>query len=396
MVLSGAVNPLARALLIALVVVSICLKAPLGALAQDTTSLKNRGFRGVSNDFSTPVSITVDPRDKATIIVAERSGLISSLNTQTGKTAEVVDIEELIGESSPRGILSVTASGSNKNYPLFVNYLDPQGDLVVGRFTLPTTPTQLNPESMTVVIKIARITINSLGSGMDLGPDGTLYIGTNDGEGKSSTRTPTAQMPQNLLGKILRIKPGERIGYSVPEDNPFKINPNFNQQRWQPEIWSLGFRNPEALHLDSVTRKLVVLDSSERTEEINLVESAKNYGWDKQDGAECLVKDCSNHSFIRPITTRPKSSTTSHLVGGIPYHRDLYPELRDTIIFAETTSGTLYSTNMSNDTNSDSTPNREPKIVLQLAKGTITALGEGHNGEIYIATDRGEILELQH
>jgi glucose/arabinose dehydrogenase len=393
MVLNRAVNPFVRASLIA-IVISLALRSPLNTSAEDLTKQAGISLREVSNDFSEPVAIRADPRDSGTLIVAERSGLILTLDIKTGRTQKIIDIEGLLGDSSPRGLLSIATYGSDGAQSLFVSYLDPQGDLVVGRFALATTPKPLDEESMAVVIKIARLSVNSLGSGMDFGPDGALYIGTNDGEGTNTSRTHTAQMPQNLLGKIIRIKPGDRAGYSVPEDNPFKSNPNSVQQLGQSEIWALGLRDPEALQFDSATKKLVVLDSNERTEEINLVEPGKNYGWDKQDGDDCLVKDCSNQCLVKPITTLPKSSANSHLVGGIPYHRDIYPELRDTIIFAETTTATIYSTKIADGKKADPSPIWVRKTILQLPKGAVTALGEGLNGALYIASDRGAIFEL--
>lgn len=360
------------------------LASPLCGGAEDMATSASKRFREISDDLEAPVALVPDPRNATDLLVAERSGIVVSVDPRSGRGHEVINIESLIGSSSPRGLLDIVTYGSGNEPILFVSYLDPQGDLVVGRFSLSDTQSPLEEEAMAVVIKIARLSLNTLGSSMAIGPDGMLYVGTNDGEGTASPRTHTAQLPETLLGKVIRIKPGEKSGHATPADNPFQ-----NQQNFQPEIWALGFRSPESLRFKESSKQLFVLDSNERTNEVNLVEPGKNYGWDTTDGNHCLANDCAPDSFVKPILLLPKNNPSSRLVGGFTYNGERYLELRDTLVFGETTSSTIYSAKERVPGTWDLT------TIGQLPKATITALGQGHNGAIYVATDRGALFEMQ-
>lgn len=355
------------------------------AWTETVSPAATRGFLELSDDFDTPVSIVPDPHHPGWLLIAERSGVIVSFNPKSGTSNEVVDIEDLIGSSSPRGIMSIAPCGSDKEPRLFVSYLDPQGDLVVGRFPLAMQTTTLSEEGLTIVIKVARLTINDLGSALDCTPDGTLYIGVYDGEGPATTRTHTAQLPNTLLGKVIRIKPQDTSGYSLPADNPFRSLKNY-----QPEIWALGFRSPEALRIRSNTKQLVVLDSNERHHEINVVESGKNYGWDTLDGNECRLKGCAVDGFANPVLALPKAEPTSRLVGGIQLTGERYPELKSALIFAESSAGILYSAH------ENAAGVWQHRAIGRIpSKGAVSAMGHDHTGTLYVATTTGELFGMQ-
>lgn len=345
---------------------------------------KKRTLVELSDDLDSPIAIIQDPRSPQQLLIAEKTGLVLALNITTGRIRERIDIEELIEDSSPQGIIGITATGSDQGTEIFVAYVDSMGDLTVGRFMLSADTQSLDEDSMTVVLKIARLSAHFLGGSLTLGTDGLLYIGVSDGEGNASQRTHTAQMPQSLLGKIIRIKPRERLGYSVPVDNPFLKHPSY-----QPEIWALGFRYPTALHLHSDATKLLVLDSDERNHEINLVTGGGNYGWDSPVGGSCVLPDCPKSSVSPPLLTLPKTTPGSYLVGGVLYSLSQYPELKGSIIFAEKGSKVVYSA-MEKTSALD-----KPIVVTKTPNGTITALGQGQTGKIYIGTDTGHIFVIQ-
>jgi len=111
------------------------------------------------------------------------------------------------------------------------------------------------------------------GGRIKFGPDGLLYITT--GEAGIPDR---AQDLNSLGGKILRINPDG----TIPDNNPFENS----------SVYSYGHRNPQGLDWDPVTGKLVISEhgpSGERGvahDEINVIESGKNYGWPKVVGDE--------------------------------------------------------------------------------------------------------------
>lgn len=352
----------------------------------------SRNLREVSDDLDSPVKVIPDPIHSDTLLVAEQSGRVLAFNTRSGKTREVIDIEGVVGAASPRGLMSIAAQASGSALTIVVGYMDPQGDLVVGRFSVSDSGKSLDESSMVVIIKIARLSPHRLGSSLEFGTDGTLYIATSDGETiNDSPTTPSihaAQLPQSLLGKVIRIRPAERAGYSVPTDNPF-----VKQSSFQPEIYALGFRAPEALSIAPVRNQIFLLDSNERSNEVNLVERGKNYGWDEFDGRECRKKDrqveCDASPSVRPVLTLPKANTHSALIGGLVYQGEQYPELRGSLLFADSSSGTLYTAG------EKSSGIWEHRVIAQTPQGSITSIGNGANGAIYVTTDAGKLFALQ-
>lgn len=95
--------------------------------------------------------------------------------------------------------------------------------------------------------------------------DGRLLISIGD-RGQSAL----AQDLDAYNGKIVRIN---RDG-TVPEDNPF-----VGVQRAQPEIWSLGHRNPQGLGVDAQGRVWTSEHGARGGDEVNLIHKGRNYGW---------------------------------------------------------------------------------------------------------------------
>lgn len=349
-------------------------------------------LREISDDLDDAVALISDPTLGGSMLVAERNGHVRAIDTRSGRIREVIDIEALVGAASPRGLMSIAAQGSRSALILVVGYMDPQGDLVVGRFAITDPHQPLDEESMTVIIKIARLAPHRLGSSLAFGPDGALYIATCAGEATNERElkqgTNQAQLPQSLLGKVIRVKLGESAGYSVPVNNPF-----VKKSPFQPEIYALGFRAPEAIYVTQQSNQIFVLDTNERHNEVNFVEAGKDYGWDILDGSECRrkeqQKDCDASQSIRPLVTLHRTDSNSTLVGGLLYQGDRYPELRESLLFADRGSGTVYAMN-----------EKSPKVwgyraIAQAPQGAITAIGSGNDGTIYIATDMGKLFSVQ-
>lgn len=82
-----------------------------------------------------------------------------------------------------------------------------------------------------------------------------------------------AQDLSNTLGTVIRIHPDGR----VPKDNPF-----VGRKDAEPEIWTYGHRNIEAMALQPGTDALWVVEMGPLGgDELNLIQRGKNYGWPK-------------------------------------------------------------------------------------------------------------------
>ncbi|HLA04030.1 MAG TPA: PQQ-dependent sugar dehydrogenase [Patescibacteria group bacterium] len=97
------------------------------------------------------------------------------------------------------------------------------------------------------------------GGRIKFGPDKNLYITTGDALNPS-----LAQDVNSSAGKILRV---DDEGNPAP-DNPFGTR-----------VWSYGHRNPQGIAWDSEGRLWETEHGQSQTDEFNLIEPGKNYGW---------------------------------------------------------------------------------------------------------------------
>jgi glucose/arabinose dehydrogenase len=103
--------------------------------------------------------------------------------------------------------------------------------------------------------------------------DGTLLVETTvpAGLGIVSSEWMQPQQPDSLMGKILRINPDG----TAPRDNPF-----VGKAGARPEVYALGFRDPQGMAIHPKTGKLWTSEHGPRGgDEINEVDKGKNYGF---------------------------------------------------------------------------------------------------------------------
>ncbi|MFJ4576252.1 ThuA domain-containing protein [Streptomyces sp. NPDC088846] len=144
------------------------------------------------------------------------------------------------------------------------------------------------------------------GGAVEFGPGRTLYLGVGDDtppnldpnwqgyapldwrEGKQMLDAArTAGNTNDLRGKILRIKPKDSGGYTIPKGNLFAPG----TARTRPEIYAMGFRNPFRFTVDPKTgyvhasdygpdRGLPTTDRGpEGLVEYNVIKKPGNFGW---------------------------------------------------------------------------------------------------------------------
>ncbi len=116
------------------------------------------------------------------------------------------------------------------------------------------------------------------GGRIKFGPDGFLYVATGD-----SQQSNLSQDPNSLNGKILRIT---KTGAAAP-GNPFGTR-----------VYTLGHRNPQGLGWDSAGRLWEAEFGNSVVDEVNFLESGKNYGWPTCEG-NCNVAGMTNPKWTK-------------------------------------------------------------------------------------------------
>lgn len=187
----------------------------------------------------------------------------------------------------------------------------------VSRFTMENGTIDAATEKVIIEIPARRLPDEPghTGGGLDIDPDGNLFIGVGDDVNPHSEPSggyaPLSERPgtfhdaretsantNDLRGKILRITPkadpgapGAGSSYTIPTGNLFDEAEDADDKTL-PEIYAMGFRNPFRFSVDPETGWLSMADYSPDNgtdapatrgpagiAEWNLIKTAGNYGW---------------------------------------------------------------------------------------------------------------------
>ena len=124
-----------------------------------------------------------------------------------------------------------------------------------------------------------------------------------------------------MLGTLLRIDVStlDTTGaYSIPPDNPFVGAADGSKE----EIWAYGLRNPWKFSFDSLYGDLWAADVGQnKYEEINLIQSGGNYGWDTMEGFHCFEPStgCDQTGLELPVFEYNNAGDDCSVTGGHLY-----------------------------------------------------------------------------
>jgi glucose/arabinose dehydrogenase len=303
--------------------------------------------------FSSPIYVTSPPGDPR-LFVVERAGRIQVMHD--GVTSQFLDISGLVDSSNgERGLLSMAFDPNYASNGLFYVLFNDngsagatQGDIHVDEFHVTSNPNVADSTSRRPVLTISHSSsANHNGGQLQFGPDGLLYVSVGD-----ATTSANAQTLTNLLGKVLRIDPhGATPGaHTSPGSNPF-----VGVGGAQPEIWSLGLRNPWRFSFDHLTGDLLIGDvgegSREEVDDSPLfagLGAGANYGWPNCEGLD-VGGGCSNPAYTRPIFAYPHSNPGGGaafgcaIVGGYVYRGNRVPELAGRYVYMDLCTRVLRS-----------------------------------------------------
>ncbi len=256
----------------------------------------------LEDNLDEPMELTMLPDGK--ILFVQRHGEVRVFDPAVDSSTMIQkincfsDIED--------GLLGVALDPSfEENNWIYFFYSDPDEWVQnISRFTMADDYMSIDMESEQVLLTVAtqREECCHSGGSMEFGPDGLLYISTGDNtnphasggyspsderEGRSAwDAQKSAANPNDLRGKILRIKPEPDGTYSIPEGNLF-----VDQEGTRPEIYVMGCRNPFRISVDQRTGDLywgeVGPDAGEDStgrgprghDEVNKATQAGFFGW---------------------------------------------------------------------------------------------------------------------
>lgn len=290
-------------------------------------------------------------------------------------------VTQIGGETGLLG-LAFHPDYSNNGY-FFVDYTTYQLPLrsKISRFRVSiSNPDSALRSSELVLITQVQPYPNHNGGHLAFGPDGYLYIGFGDGGGEGDPLN-NAQNRSVLLGKILRINVDSASGgnnYSVPVTNPFYGN----TMGYRQEIFVYGLRNPWKFSFDVPTGRIWCADVGQDTwEEIDLLESGLNYGWNIKEGFECYnpPSGCDSAGLTSPIWSYGHTEGES-ITGGYVYRGTSLQYLTGKYIYGDYVMGRVWALTY------DSTGPPHSILLVNSHYMLISTLGVDENNEIYIVS----------
>ena len=231
-----------------------------------------KGTEVIAENLDTPWGMVFLP-DRS-ILITERLGRVRLVNSdgslQQTPVATMNTVKE-IGEGGLLGIALHPNFPSNHGVYLYYTY-ESSGNQTLNRVVRMKYKDGKLEEEQVIVDKIPGAP-NHNGGRIKFGPDHLLYITTGDAQEPSQ-----AQDRNTLGGKILRV---------TDSGEPAPGNP-FNNL-----VYSYGHRNPQGLAWDDKGRLWATEHGRSGVlsglDELNLIESGKNYGWPTIQGDETRV-----------------------------------------------------------------------------------------------------------
>lgn len=330
------------------------------------------------------------------IFVLTQRGMIYVFpdSAETSDPKVFLDLTDSVSQSGAEtGLLGIAFHPDySSNGYFYIDYTTSQLPLrsKISRFSVSTN----NPDSAVISSELVILTQvqpyeNHDGGKLLFGPDGYLYISFGDG-GNSGDPNNYAQNRSVLLGKLLRINVDSSSGgnnYSIPVTNPFYGNIN----GWKQEIYAWGLRNTWKYCFDLPTGRLWAADVGESSwEEIDIIESGKNYGWRIMEGFACFYPPvgCDTAGLTLPIWSYGREDGDA-ITGGYVYRGHLFPSLTGKYIYGDFEDGNVWVLTYDGI-------NPPQNTLLFSTLNFISTFGTDTLGEIFICTygPSGQVFRL--
>ncbi|MFZ5911329.1 MAG: PQQ-dependent sugar dehydrogenase [Chloroflexota bacterium] len=314
------------------------------------------------------------------LFLAEKVGRILILQDGQVLSVPFLDISERVGsQGNEQGLLGLAFHPRYaENGFFYVNYTGKDGNTVIARFQASPHLGLANPASERVLLRVNQPFANHNGGALAFGADGYLYAGLGDG-GSAGDPFGNAQNLTSLLGKILRLDVDSAEPYAIPPGN---ISGS--------EVWAYGLRNPWRISVDRATGDLYIGDVGQNEwEEIDFVAAGTpgllNFGWDYMEGTHAYEGfPPLDLALVAPAAEYNHDQGCS-VTGGVVY-RGAMPEWQGIYLYADYCRGTIWGL-------LDADGQWQARALFE-AGLTVTTFGQDEMGEVYLASDNGQVSRL--
>ena len=225
------------------------METPNPIVTAQTDSENKPGSEIVAQNLQVPWALAFLPNGD--ILVTERKGSIKIIDhTNFQNIKEIANIKvNQTGESGLHGIAVHPKYPESPYIYIYYTY-STQNDSSQNRVSQFILDNDNLRDEKIIVDQIPGAIFHD-GGRIKFGPDGALYITTGD-----ALEPSLSQNKNSLAGKILRVEIGKKA-----------------------EFFSYGHRNPQGIAWDNQNRLWEVEHGQSATDEINLIEQNKNFGW---------------------------------------------------------------------------------------------------------------------
>jgi glucose/arabinose dehydrogenase len=331
----------------------------------------------IISGLSRPVDIQAANDGSGRLFIIEKQGFIRVYENGQLLDAPFLDITDRVNMGgNEMGLLGLAFHPNyEKNGFFYVNYTGEGGHTHISRFK--AGGNSADKKSETVLLVIEQPYENHNGGALAFGPDGYLYAGLGDG-GLAGDPHKNAQNTVSLLGKILRLDVTHGNPYAIPSDNPF-----------DSEVWAYGLRNPWRISFDRLTGDLWIGDVGQnKWEEIDYLPvnwgSGANFGWSVMEGSHAYDSEPQS-GMLLPVMEYSHNEGGCSVTGGYIY-RGTIPEWNGVYLYADYCSGKVWALILVNG-------QWQSQVMFEMGV-PITSFGQDESGEIYLASDNGNIYNL--
>jgi glucose/arabinose dehydrogenase len=335
-------------------------------------------WQSIASGLDRPLDIQNAGDGSGRLFIVEKPGRIRIFANGQLLETPFLDITDRVNDSSNEmGLLGLAFHPNyEQNGFLYVNYTGKGGNTFIARYQ--ASGDYADPATEKILLTVEQPFPNHNGGVLAFSPaDGYLYAGLGDG-GSAGDPFGNGQNKNVLLGKILRLDVDSAEPYAIPSDNPF-----------DSEVWAYGLRNPWRFSFDRANADLYIGDVGQGTwEEIDYLQagtgSGANFGWNVLEGNHTYSGEA-QPGFTMPVAEYSHAEGGCSVTGGYVY-RGSMPEWQGIYLYGDYCMGNIWGLIKSE--------NGFKSQFLFDAGVTITSFGQDESGEIYLASDNGNVYIL--